>query len=131
MDKRKISLVSMVIVVIGLVLISNNLDERMMMKNYRDGIYEVIGNYVSPGGDETIKVKVTLKDNVIADADVTPEATRPMSVKFQEKFVEGYKKKVVGKNINKVRLNKVSGSSLTPKGFNNAIEKIKVEAEVS
>ncbi len=131
MDKKNISLASMVLAVTTLVLVSNNLDERMMMKNYRDGMYDAIGNYVSPGGDESIKVVITIKDNIISEAEVTPEATRPMSVKFQGKFVEGYKKKVVGKNINKIKLNKVSGSSLTPKGFNDAIQKIKKDSLVS
>jgi hypothetical protein len=36
---------------------------------------------------------------------------------------------VVGKNISELQLTKVSGSSLTPQGFMDALEKIKAEAQ--
>ena len=36
---------------------------------------------------------------------------------------------VVGKKITDVKLDKVSGSSLTPKGFNDALEQIKTLAK--
>ncbi len=97
---------------------------------YKDGQYDVVGDYVSPGGPEQIEVKVTLKDNVISDAEVTAKAERPMSKQFQQTFIENYKAQVIGKNINEVNLSKVSGSSLTPQGFNDAITKIKTEAKV-
>ncbi len=97
--------------------------------SYKDGQYDVVGDYVSPGGPEQIEVKVTLKGNVISDAEVISKADRPMSQKFQQTFIENYKPLVIGKNINEVTLDKVSGSSLTPKGFNDAITKIKTEAK--
>lgn len=96
---------------------------------YKDGQYDVVGDYVSPGGAEQIEVKVTLKNNVISDAEVVSKAERPMSVKFQQTFIENYKPLVIGKNINEVSLTKVSGSSLTPKGFNDALTKIKAQAQ--
>jgi hypothetical protein len=40
-----------------------------------------------------------------------------------------YKQYVVGKKIDEVQLTKVSGSSLTPQGFNDALAKIKAEAK--
>lgn len=98
--------------------------------SYRDGSYEVTGNYVSPGGEETIGVKLVLKDGVITEAEVTPQATRPKSVLMQKLFTDGFKEMVIGKNINEVKLDRVSGSSLTPKGFNDAVEKIKAESKV-
>ncbi len=97
---------------------------------YKDGTYEVKGNYTSPGGPEEIDVKLTLTHNLITDATVVSEATRSMSQKFQGEFVDNYKPLVIGKNINEVILTKVSGSSLTPKGFNDAVEKIKQQAKV-
>ena len=36
---------------------------------------------------------------------------------------------VVGKNIDEVAITKVAGSSLTPKGFTDALEKIKADAK--
>lgn len=97
---------------------------------YKNGTYTAVGNYTSPGGAETVKVTVTLEDGKIVDSVFEPQATRPMSVKFQGIFGENYKVLVVGKNADEVKLDKVSGSSLTPKGFNDAIEKIKAEAHV-
>jgi uncharacterized protein with FMN-binding domain len=97
--------------------------------SYKDGTYEAVGNYVSPGGDEELGVKVILKDGVIEEADVTPKATRPNSVKFQNKFASGYKEMVIGKKLDDVKLSKVSGSSLAPMGFNDALDKIKTEAK--
>ncbi len=97
---------------------------------YKDGNYDATGSYVSPGGEEEIEVKVTLKDDVITDATAISKATRPESKNYQGQFVDGFKAQVIGKNINEVNLTKVSGSSLTPKGFNDAISKIKAEAKV-
>lgn len=99
-----------------------------MEKSYTDGTYEVVGNYTSPGGEEELGVIITLENNLIADAEVTVLATRPISNKMQTDFAENYKTMVVGKNIDEVNLGKVSGSSLTPIGFNDALEKVKAEA---
>ena len=99
------------------------------MAAYKNGIYSAVGDYMSPGGAEQIDVKVTLKDNVITDAVVVSKATRPNSKLFQGMFVSNFKGQVVGKNIDEVKLTKVSGSSLTPKGFNDALEKIKSQAK--
>ncbi len=96
---------------------------------YKDGTYTATGHYSSPGGAETIGVSLTLKDGVITDATVTPEATRPMSMRMQGMFTENYKPLVVGKSLDEVSLTKVSGSSLTPKGFNDAVAQIKTEAQ--
>ncbi len=101
-----------------------------MIASYKDGNYDAQGVYKSPAGDESIEVKLTLKKNLITKITVTPNATHPKSVTMQNLFVGGYKELVIGKNINEVKLDKVSGSSLTPKGFNDAIEKIKAEAKV-
>ena len=70
-----------------------------------------------------------MKNDVITDATVISNATRPNSVIFQGKFISGFKTLVVGKNIDEVHLDKVSGSSLTPGGFNDALAKIKLEAK--
>jgi hypothetical protein len=95
---------------------------------YKDGSYSSVGNYMSPGGSEQIDLTLTLKDGVITEANFLPKAERPMSLRFQNQFATGYKELVVGKKIDEVNLTKVSGSSLTPKGFNDAVAQIKVEA---
>lgn len=97
---------------------------------YQDGTYSVVGEYQSPGGSESIDVTLTLQDGIITDANVISNAERPTSVKMQGQFISGYQAEVIGKNIDDVQLDVVSGSSLTPKGFNDAVEKIKQQAQV-
>lgn len=96
---------------------------------YKDGIYSVTGNYRSPAGAEEIDVSITLTDDIVADASVAVKATNAVSIKLQEDFVSNFRPLVVGKKITEVGLSKISGSSLTPKGWNDAVEKVKVEAE--
>ena len=96
---------------------------------YKDGTYSAVGNYNSPAGTESINITLTLKDDVITDAQFVSNATFPQSKQFQAIFGANYKTLVVGKKIQDVNLTKVSGSSLTPKGFNDAVAKIKVSAQ--
>ncbi len=96
---------------------------------YKDGSYSAIGNYMSPGGSEEIGVKVTVKADIITDASIEVKATRPASKNWQTVVSENIKSVVVGKKLDNVVLDKVSGSSLTPKGWNDAIAKIQVSAK--
>ncbi len=97
--------------------------------NYKDGTYNATGTYNSPGGTEEIAVTITINGNTISDATVTPQAASSTSKQYQSEFVAGYKKLVIGKNIDEVKLTKVSGSSLTPRGFNDALDEIRSEAK--
>lgn len=96
--------------------------------SFRDGTYSATGNYASPGGSESIDVTLSLKENVVTSVVVTPKAENPASKNWQARFISGVEKVVVGKKISEINLNEVSGSSLTPKGFMDALEKIKMEA---
>jgi uncharacterized protein with FMN-binding domain len=97
-------------------------------KTYKDGDYTAVGTYRTPNGSEKLGVKVTLKNQVVTAVEVEQLAVAPGSKFFQADFAKNYKEFVVGKNISELKLSKISGSSLTPKGFNDAIEKIKTEA---
>ncbi len=97
--------------------------------SYKNGTYSATGDYTSPGGAETIGLSITLKNDVIVDAQFTAMATRAISKQMQDIFAANYKVLVIGKNIDEVKLGKVSSSSLTPKGFNDALAKIKVQAK--
>lgn len=97
---------------------------------YKDGTYTVDGNYQSPGGAEAIKVSLTIKNNAVVDSSVKPSVTTDDDAQeFQNDFINGYKTLVVGKNMNDIRVSRVSGSSLTSEGFNNALEQIKNQAK--
>lgn len=97
---------------------------------YKDGTYKQSGAYTSPAGPETVQVSLTLADNKISDLVVLAEATHEVSRKYQNLFAEGISKLVIGKAISEVEsYSQVSGSSLTPKGFDEALKAIKEEAK--
>ncbi|CAN5390051.1 hypothetical protein BH09ACT1_BH09ACT1_28160 [soil metagenome] len=95
---------------------------------YKDGSYTEEGSYQSPAGNDSIKVEVTLKSNVVTAVTVTGEATNPTAKEYQSDFISGIQSVVVGKKIDDLNVSKVAGSSLTSTGFNAAIEKIKSDA---
>lgn len=92
--------------------------------NCKNGQYTATGDYISPGGPENLTATLTLENNIITEAQVTISNDHPESKPYHDMFVNNYKTYVVGKNINEVNLTKVSGSSLTPMGFNDALAKI-------
>lgn len=95
---------------------------------YADGEYMSVGTYTSPGGGESIDVTITLENNIVTNAEVVANAQLPISKNYQNTFIENYQDMVIGKDINELQLNVVSGSSLTPIGFNNALEDIRQQA---
>lgn len=101
----------------------------MQLGKYKNGTYSVTGNYVSPGGPRELNVTITLTDGLITQAETVGTATDATSKRFQGEFVDGFKAQVIGKNIDEVSLTKVAGSSLSPKGFNDAIAKVITEAK--
>ena len=96
---------------------------------YKDGEYKQVGDYSSPAGKEQIDVDLKIRDGIVIQVNVTPKAENPKSKYMQGLFIENYKQLVVGKKISDLKLGKVAGSSLTPQGFNDALIKIKVEAQ--
>lgn len=96
---------------------------------YKDGTYSAAGDYRAPSGAESISVSLTLKDDVVVDSSVTSTATNRETKQYQGKFMTNYKAQVVGKSIDELKLTNVSGSSLTPMGFNTALETIKAAAK--
>ena len=95
---------------------------------YADGDYSAEGSYSNPGGESTVKVALTISDGTISKVDVTPEATNGTSKQYQTQFAGGIADQVVGKSLDDLDVSKVAGSSLTSKGFNDAIDQIKAEA---
>jgi len=94
--------------------------------DYRDGEYQATGEYGSL--PSSITVKVTLRDKLITDVEVTPHATNETSLDLQKRFAKAVPKVVIGKSIDEVNVGRLAGSSGTPDGFNNAIEQIKEQA---
>lgn len=96
--------------------------------NYIDGSYTATGDYISPGGQEFITVTVNLKDGKVTDTSAISGAKSREGKGYQADFIGGYESQVVGKNIDEVDLSRVSGSSLTPRGFNDALDQIRQKA---
>ncbi len=96
------------------------------MSKYINGEYTAEGLY---GGKKSIIVKLELDNDTIKDVTVTPNTPNiRMSFNLQKKFAAAVPEVVVGKPIDEVHLDKLAGSSLTTKGFNDALDKIKSEA---
>lgn len=95
---------------------------------YADGTYDAEGAYTSPGGNETVGVELTLEGGVVTAVTVTPQSENPTGEQYQERFASGISGEVVGKSLDELDVSKVSGSSLTSGGFNDAVETIKADA---
>lgn len=97
--------------------------------SYKDGTYSADGNYVSPNGNETVGVTLTLANGTVSDVQITQHPSNPNTRKFQGEFAGGIKSQIAGKSLDEIKVSKVAGSSLTSGGFNQAVEKIKSEAQ--
>ncbi|HEY4268138.1 MAG TPA: hypothetical protein VGM94_08110 [Galbitalea sp.] len=96
---------------------------------YKDGDYSEQGTYASPGGTELISVSLTLKSNVVTALSVKTVKADPTATQYEAMFEAGVGKIVVGKNLNSLNVTRVSGSSLTSQGFDDALTKIKADAK--
>jgi uncharacterized protein with FMN-binding domain len=97
---------------------------------YKNGTYTATGTYSSPGSNhERITITVTLSNGVITSTSAKQGAQEQEGREYQAQFIGGYKSLIVGKSIDSVHLNRVSGSSLTSNGFNSAISQIKQQAK--
>ena len=96
---------------------------------YKDGTYSEPGTYVSPGGEEHIKVTLTLAKNVITAMKVVTVKADPTATGYEQMFEGGIAAATVGKNINTLNIGVVAGSSLTSMGFNKALAAIKADAK--
>lgn len=98
--------------------------------DYKDGTYRATGAYTSPAGQESVSVSLTLSGDIITAATFSGTAENPGSKNWQAAFSKGFTQIVVGKDIDSLALSVVNGSSLTPKGFMEAVANIKKEAKI-
>ena len=99
------------------------------MTEYKDGTYSAIGSYDSPGGLDRLGVSVTIANDVVTDSSLTLMPGDHTSSRYQQAFAGGYKAQVIGKAVDSIHLDTVSGSSLTPIGFDQALAAIKSKAK--
>ncbi|MBL8159704.1 FMN-binding protein [Candidatus Saccharibacteria bacterium] len=97
---------------------------------YKGGTYRAQGVYTSPGGETRINITLTIDGSgKVVNTKAESASDNPTSRRYQTKFIRNYTELVVGKNVNEIKLTTVSGSSLTSRGFQDALQKIKTEAK--
>lgn len=91
-----------------------------------DGEYSEDVTYAYHSGQETVKIQVTVKDDVITEASVAPdENAANVSIKIIGNFNNALPELVVGKKITELEIPKnVAGSSLTTAAFKGYLEKL-------
>lgn len=96
---------------------------------FKDGVYESLGRYLTPGGNESIMVRVHVRGGVVTAASSQPEASSPTARQFQEQFRGAISDQVVARPLASLSVDVVAGASLTSTGFNDALNRIRAEAE--
>jgi uncharacterized protein with FMN-binding domain len=109
---------------------SNENQKVTSLLKYKDGTYQATGSYTSPAGQEKVAISLTVVNDAVTQAAFIGEATHPASKKWQAEFSKGFDTAVMGKKIDELNLSIVNGSSLTPKGFMDALQTIKTDAQL-
>jgi uncharacterized protein with FMN-binding domain len=90
---------------------------------YKDGTYTANGTFYTPNGAEHIGVTLTLVSNNITTVSIDSSSiTSGTSYEYTSLFTDGINQAVDGRNVNDVQVGRISGASLTPIGFNNALQ---------
>lgn len=95
---------------------------------YKDGTYTAGGSYQTPETVEKISVSITVKSDTVTAVEVTGDPQASETKHYQSQFIGGISAQVVGKKLDEISVSRVSGSSLTSKGFNQALATIRTEA---
>jgi uncharacterized protein with FMN-binding domain len=97
---------------------------------YKDGTYTAQGSFDTPNGTEQIGVTIKLTSNNITSVSIDDSSIYSgTSFAYTERFINGVNSVVVGQNIDTVSVGRISGASLTPIGFNTALDAIKNQAK--
>jgi uncharacterized protein with FMN-binding domain len=95
---------------------------------YKNGTYNVTDTYFTPAGREQIGVALTILGDKITSATVTPMANGGDSKMYQMRFANMFSGQVIGMNIDSLKIDTSSGSSLTTGAFNDALTQIRKQA---
>lgn len=99
--------------------------------SYKNGTYTATGQFYTPEGIEQIGVTVDLTGDKITRVSIDSSSIQSRtSYEYTALFAENIASIVVGKNINDANVSYVSGASLTPLGFDNALQTIENNAKL-
>jgi hypothetical protein len=95
-----------------------------------NGNYEYEVTYFTPGGATEMTVSFLMENSVITDVSMAGNPQHSTSIQYQRKLQTGLDTLIVGKELTAVDAvpSKTSGSSLTPKAFNDALAQLQAEA---
>jgi uncharacterized protein with FMN-binding domain len=96
---------------------------------YKDGTYTESGSYSTPGGEESVKVTLTIASSAVTAVSLTGSEITPNAKHYQEQFAAGIGAIIKGKQLSTLEVSRVAGSSLTSAGFNAAVEAIRTDAK--
>ncbi|MCX8035348.1 MAG: FMN-binding protein [Candidatus Dojkabacteria bacterium] len=96
---------------------------------YKNGSYTTEVAYSVPDGFNKLKLSIKLENGKITEVNVTQSDIDSESKKYDRRFQSNYKSFVINQDIDNLRLDVVSGASLTTDAFNNALEKIRQQAK--
>ena len=97
---------------------------------YKNGTYSVTTSYDTPADLQNMGLSITINNDMVIGSTFTNMANDGKSSRYQNAFAGGYKAQIVGKNIDSINLDAVSGASLTSAGFNDALNQIKTTAQI-
>lgn len=97
--------------------------------NYADGTYKINGQY-GPVGEDTIDVKLTVKQGNVEKVDIVGHPFTSISKKHQTEFANVINGVVDGKPLKGLKVDKVAGASWTSEAFNKALEVARQEASI-
>ena len=97
--------------------------------NYADGTYKINGQY-GPVGEDTIDVKLTVKQGNVEKVDIVGHPFTSISKKHQTEFANAINGVVDGTPLKGLKVDKVAGASWTSEAFNKALEVARQEASI-
>lgn len=97
--------------------------------NYADGTYKINGQY-GPVGEDTIDVKLTVKQGNVENVGIVGHPFTSISKKHQTEFANAINGVVDGKPLKGLKVDKVAGASWTSEAFNKALEVARQEASI-
>ncbi|USN44730.1 MAG: hypothetical protein H6500_02715 [Candidatus Woesearchaeota archaeon] len=95
-----------------------------------DGTYTDTGRFMTPAGENEIEITLSVKDGIIETFEMKGiTLNKEASVKYFDQYQEGISSYVIGKPLANLEVPaKISGSSLTSKGVQSALDSIKTFA---
>jgi hypothetical protein len=87
-------------------------------------VYESVVSYSNPGGSDDVGFKLTVENGLVKNVEVDVLAKNSTSINRQNSFRAGLGAVVVGKPLAGLEVDRVGGSSLTTKAFNDWVATI-------